>query len=145
MGDTEVLLRRAFPENRVSRVRADGGRSVVLSVYSSHLSCLFPQHGAGKKHERRILLEPWQARLVEQEPWAFLRGCIRSDGCVFVNRTGPYAYVSYEVRNHSADLLRLFAWACRLVGAEHRIYASRVRIYRRASVALFAEHVGTKR
>ena len=23
------------------------------------------------------------------EPWPFLRGCIRSDGCVFVNRTGP--------------------------------------------------------
>ena len=27
-------------------------------------------------------------------PWAFVRGCIRSDGCSFINRTGRYAYLS---------------------------------------------------
>ena len=30
---------------------------VVVWGYSSHLSCLFPQHGEGKKHERQIMLE----------------------------------------------------------------------------------------
>jgi hypothetical protein len=25
--------------------------------------------------------------LIEQAPWAFIRGCIRSDGCAFINRT----------------------------------------------------------
>ena len=74
---------------------ADGGATVVLWVYSRHLSCLFPQHGPGKKHERRIVLEAWQQEIVEAAPWAFLRGCIRSDGCVFVNRTGRYEYLSY--------------------------------------------------
>jgi hypothetical protein len=57
-------------------------------------ACHFPQAGPGKKHERPIVLEPWQAAIVEAEPWRFLRGCIRSDGCVFINRTGRYEYLS---------------------------------------------------
>jgi hypothetical protein len=105
---------------------------------------LFPQHGAGKKHERPIVLEPWQIDIVEAAPWAFLRGCIRSDGCVFVNRTGRYAYLSYDFCNLSRDIRELFARTCRLVGVECRVYERRVRVYRRANVALLAEHVGTK-
>ena len=87
--EIDALLGRCFPDNRVGRVLLDGGSTVVLHVYNSHLSCLFPQAGPGKKHERAIALEPWQAERVAAAPWAFLRGCIRSDGCVFVNRTGP--------------------------------------------------------
>jgi hypothetical protein len=143
--DARALLGRCFPANRVGTVTADGGHTVVLLLYSSHLSCLFPQHGPDKKHERRLRLEPWQADLVHAAPWSLLRGCIRSDGCVFVNRTGRYAYVSYEFRNRSRDLLELFAETCAAVGAQCRMYDSRVRIYRRGSVALFAEHVGDKR
>jgi hypothetical protein len=86
--ETEALLRRCFPQNRVGRVLLGGGSTVVLHVYSSHLSCLFPQHGPGKKHERAILLEPWQVELVAAAPWSFVRGCIRSDGCAFVNGRG---------------------------------------------------------
>ena len=59
--EIDALLRRCFPDNRVGRVLLDGGSTVVLHVYSSHLSCLFPQAGPGKKHERAIALEPWQA------------------------------------------------------------------------------------
>jgi hypothetical protein len=69
---------------------------------------------------------------------------IRSDGCVFVNRTGPYEYVSYDFTNHSADILRLFSIACDIVGVEYRAYGKRVRIYRRESVALMLQHVGLK-
>ena len=87
--ETEALLRRCFPENRVGRVLLDRGSTVVLHVYSRHLACLFPQAGPGKKHARPIVLEAWQAAHVAAAPWAFLRGCIRSDGCAFVNRTGP--------------------------------------------------------
>ena len=53
------------------------------------------------------MLETWQ-RLVGAAPWAFLRGCIRSDGCVFVNRTGRYEYLSYGFTNYSSDILDLF-------------------------------------
>ena len=59
--EIDALLRRCFPDNRVGRVLFDGGSTVVLHVYSRHLACLFPQAGPGKKHERAIALEPWQA------------------------------------------------------------------------------------
>jgi hypothetical protein len=116
----------------------------VLSVHHSHLTCLFPQHGPGKKHDRHIALERWQEDLVLAEPWAFLRGCIRSDGCVFINRTGKYEYLSYCFDNRSREILELFAAVCRSVGLEPRPSSRSVRVYRRASVALMLEHIGRK-
>jgi hypothetical protein len=103
-----------------------------------------PQHGPGKKHERPILLEPWQQALVEAAPWAFLRGCIRSDGCVFINRTGKYEYLSYEFKNRSPGIRELFAATCDRVGVACRVNGDRIAIYRRSSVALLLEHVGIK-
>lgn len=142
VADAEALLRRSFPTNRVGRlVRAS---MVVLWVYHGHLGCLFPQHGSAKKHERPIVLEPWQEAIVRAEPWAFIRGCIRSDGCVFVNRTGRYEYLSYCFDNLSSEIRQLFVAACDRVGVKCRPAGTSVRIYRRASVALMLEHVGTK-
>jgi hypothetical protein len=140
--DAEALLRRCFPSNRVTRLVRRS--MIVLWVYHSHLSCLFPQRGPGKKHERSIVLEPWQEAIVAAEPWAFLRGCIRSDGCVFVNRTGKYEYLSYCFDNLSPEIREFFVAACRRVGVECRPAGTSVRIYRRASVDLMLEHVGTK-
>ena len=117
---------------------------VVLWLYSGHLTCLFPQHGAGKKHERRIALEPWQQQLLAQSPWRFLRGCIRSDGCVFVNRTGRYEYLSYDFVNLSPHILDLFERTCLEVGLQPRRYAKHIRLNRRADIARLVEHVGLK-
>jgi hypothetical protein len=128
----------------VGRVHPREDRMVVLWLYHGHLSCLFPQHGPGKKHERPILLEPWQQALVEAAPWAFLRGCIRSDGCVFINRTGKYEYLSYEFKNRSPGIRELFAATCDRVGVACRVNGDRIAIYRRSSVALLLEHVGIK-
>jgi hypothetical protein len=68
VAESEALLRRGFPECRVGRVVADRGSAVMLWVYHRHLSCLFPQHGPGKKHERPIELEPWHHGLVGAAP-----------------------------------------------------------------------------
>jgi hypothetical protein len=142
--DAADLLARVMPFNKVGGQLRHDGRMAVLRAYHSHWTCLLPQHGPGKKHDRRIILEPWQESLVERAPWAFLRGCIRSDGCVFINRTGKYAYESYDFANLSSDIRLLFAATCERVGVECRVYPRRVRIYRRASVALMREHVGGK-
>jgi hypothetical protein len=142
--EAAALLGRVVPDNRVGRQDLYDGRMVTLWAYHRHWSCLFPQHGPGKKHDRAIHLEPWQQALVSAAPWDFLRGCIRSDGCFFVNRTGKYTYESYDFANVSRDILMLFASTCALVGVECRVYAKRVRIYRRASVELMLEHVGRK-
>lgn len=142
--EAEDLLKRAFPANRVGRTSRHGGSMIILTVYHGHMSCLFSQTGPGKKHLRSILLEPGQEALVEAAPWRFLRGCIRSDGCVFVNRTGPYEYVSYEFSNLSSDIVDLFVGTCEGLGLRPRRYARYVRLYRREDVARLLQEVGTK-
>jgi len=136
-------LRRNFPGNRVTLVNAQRAK-VDVSVYSSHLSCLFPQHGPGRKHDRPIALEPWQADLVREAPWAFLRGLMHSDGCFFINRTGRYGYLSAQFCNVSRDVRRLFTDTCDLVGVRYTTNGKLVWVRRRDSVARFAWYVGLK-
>jgi hypothetical protein len=142
--ESHELLARVFPQHKVGRVSADRGATVILGVYGSHLSCVFPQHGPGKKHERPMILEAWQQGLVDAAPWSFLRGCIRSDGCVFVNRTGRYEYLSYDFKNFSSDILDTFERTCSGLGLRPRRYARHIRLCRREDVARLIEHVGLK-
>lgn len=145
ISDTESLLRRCFPANRVGTIVSATYEMNVVGVYSSHLPCLFPQHGAGKKQDRPIVLEGWQEDLLARNPWRFIRGCIWTDGCSYVNRTGPYAYPSYDFHNRSQDILDLFCGACDGVGVRYRRYRKYVRIAQRPSVALMNTNVGVKR
>lgn len=148
------LLARCFPENPVDVVHVRAQNCVQVSVYSSHLACVFPQHGPGKKHERAIRLEKWQQRAIDSEPWAFIRACIWTDGCSFINRTQvhreqPYEYLSYGFTNKSADIVALLRAACERVGVFTRVTSNsegtwQVRINRRPSVALMLQHVGRK-
>jgi hypothetical protein len=143
----KALLARCFPENSVGVVEKPDSCHEVW-VHCMHLACLLPQHGPGKKHERMLVLEPWQTALIEAAPWGFLRGCILADGCAFVNRTGPYEYLTYEFGNLSEDLVGMFTSACDLVGLHYRVNQWNgkwhVRINRRPSVAKMLEHVGLK-
>jgi hypothetical protein len=116
---------------------------------------LVPQHGPGRKHERPIVLEPWQADIVERHPWPFVRGLIHSDGCRTTNRfktllpsgrVAEYAYPRYFFSNLSADIRGLFCESCDRLGlrwtqSNHR----NISIAHRASVAVLDEHVGPKR
>jgi hypothetical protein len=145
LDDLRGVLRRGFAGNRLGEVHADGGATTILSVYNSHLPCLLPQHGPGKKHLRRIGLEPWQEEILRAAPFAFLQGCVWSDGCTFVNRTGPYEYLTVDFFNLSADIRSLFAHACDLAGIEYRMHSKRIRVNRRASVHRLVAEIGTKR
>jgi hypothetical protein len=145
IADTIKLLQRCFPQNQVDSVRKDGGSCFSVSVYSQHLPCLLPQAAPGKKHDRPIVLEPWQLAAVAGAPWRFLRGCIRSDGCTFVNRTGPYEYLSYSFANKSTDILVLFEAVADSLGLRPRRTTAQVRINRRDAVAMMRRHVGLKR
>jgi hypothetical protein len=147
--ETRVLLTKCFPKTPVDVVSCQSS-CVNVSMYSTHLDCLFPQHGPGPKHLRVIELETWQEKILRQAPWPFIRGCIRTDGCAFVNRTGPYEYLSYDFSNMSKDIVALFLAACDLVEVRSRVSRCsrrglwRVRINRRDSVARMNEHVGLK-
>lgn len=148
--EARLLLVRFFHRNKVHTVER-GDNCVDISVYHAHLPCLIPQHGAGKKHGRDLSLELWQFALVAASPWPFIRGCIRSDGCYFVNRTGPYAYPSYAFNNRSARITALLGFALRAAGiSDFRITrnerkgVSHLRVNRRDSVALMEARVGVK-
>ncbi|RST13446.1 helix-turn-helix domain-containing protein [Streptomyces sp. WAC05374] len=155
MDDCEKAMRTVFPGNAVCRVRRTGCRNV--KVYSKHLECLFPQHGPGKKHERRIVLEAWQQRIVDEHPWEFVRGLIHSDGCRITNWTTRlvggvrkrYEYPRYFFSNKSDDIRQLFTDALDKVGVEWTTLARsgnpyNISVARRASVGLMDAHVGPK-
>ncbi|MDX3729055.1 helix-turn-helix domain-containing protein [Streptomyces caniscabiei] len=128
------------------------GYSMVTS-YSRHWPLLFPQHGPGKKHERPIVLVPWQRAIVDTHPWEFIRGLIHSDGCRITNWTTRvvggerkrYEYPRYFFTNVSGDILRLFTATLDQVGVDWKLANARnVSIARKASVALMDTHVGPK-
>ena len=124
----------------------------VLYVEScwKHWPCLFPQHGPGRKHERRIALAPWQQRIVDAHPDQLVRGLIHSDGSRHLNRIKhakrTYEYVRYEFSNRSDDIKRIFCDACDALGVQWRVMnRDSISIARRASVARLDEFIGPKR
>ena len=98
-----------FVDNKVGRQYPHDGADGHAALLPPHWACLFPQHGPGKKHDRRSGWSLGRRRSSRAAPLALLRGFIRSDGCVFINRTGKYDYESYDFFNLSSDLLALFS------------------------------------
>ncbi|MFE3768900.1 MULTISPECIES: transcriptional regulator [unclassified Streptomyces] len=150
-----AAVRAVRPMNSVCVAQKAG--CVMVTSYSRHWPCLFPQHGPGKKHERRIILEPWQQQIVDDHPWEFLRGLIHSDGCRMTNWTTRvvggerkrYEYPRYFFTNMSADILRLYTETLDKVGVEWKPArqsrkAENISVARRASVALMDKHIGPK-
>ena len=123
---------------------------VDVSSGSKQWPCLFPQHGPGPKHLRRIALTDWQQAIVDEHPTGLLRGLIHSDGCRSLNRVvvrgREYAYPRYTFSNVSDDIKRIFCDACDALGIEwRRMNAKNISVARRASVARLDEFVGPKR
>ena len=106
-------MRIVLPERRVGFVRR--GNCLRVSSYSRAWPPLFPQHGPGEKHERRIELMPWQRGLVREYAADFVRGCIHSDGCRHRRIVNGQNYPAYSFKNRSEAILGLFTWACTLV------------------------------
>jgi hypothetical protein len=129
-------------------------RSVRVSCSGQGWFEALPQHGAGRKHERAIVLERWQQMIIDAFPWQFLRGLLHSDGCRAINRfktklpsgrVAEYEYPRWFFSNMSADIRGLFCATCDQVGvrwtqSNHR----NISISHRRSVALLDEHVGPK-
>ncbi len=124
-------------------------RLVKIQSYWTHWPCVLPQHGPGKKHERPIVLAPWQQEIVDAHPWRIIRGLIHSDGCRSVNRVvvrgKAYRYPRYFFSNESRDILQIMGSALDGVGVAWR-YNRRncISIARRAAVATMDAHVGPK-
>ena len=114
----------------------------------------FPQHGPGRKHERRIELAAWQREVVDRFPQEFLRGLLHSDGCRTVNRfttrlpsgrIAEYAYPRWFFSNRSADIRALFCEYCERLGIRWTQSNPRnISVSHRRSVALLDSFVPAK-
>jgi hypothetical protein len=138
---------------RVNRLPPKRG-AVRLYAYGGNWQSLFPQHGPGKKHQRKIELVPWQLAITNRHTRNFLRGLIHSDGSRCINRfsaklpsgrVGRYAYPRYFFTNYSADIRRIFCEHCELLGIHWTQSNPRnISVSHRDSVALLDSFVGPK-
>lgn len=143
-------MARVLPASTVGVLPHKHQNSVEVSSYSRAWPCLFPQHGPGKKHERKIELVEWQRKIVGAEPHRLLRGLIHSDGCHSVNTIRhpkkTYVYPRYLFSNRSDDIRKIFCDACDRVGVEWRVMtATDISVARRESIATMDEFVGPKK
>ena len=129
--------------------------NLVRVVASSPLwPRIFPQHGPGRKHMRRIELVDWQIDVTHTYPQDLLRGLIHSDGCRTTNRfkvelpsgrVGEYQYPRYFFSNLSDDIRRIFCDHCELLGIRWTQSNPRnISISHRTSVGLLDEFIGPK-
>jgi hypothetical protein len=151
MDDAESALRTVLPGASIARLQRTGCTNVTS--YSKHWVCLFPQHGPGKKHERKIELADWQQEIVKEYPQDFIRGLIHSDGCRITNWTQRivagemkrYEYPRYIFTNASVDIRDLYTWALDMVGVQWTRNSERnTSVAKKASVALIDTFVGPK-
>jgi hypothetical protein len=151
VADVSTALQAVRPTGRVHHVRAPG--TVVVQGNWTHWPCLFPQHGPGRKHERPIVLEDWQQRLVEEQTASFLRGLFHSDGSRVRNwATRPvagvikrYDYPRWQFTNVSTDIRELCCWALDLVDVPWRqSNAKTISVSRREAVARLDSLIGPK-
>jgi hypothetical protein len=140
-------MRRVMPTNAVGTVQREGCTEVYCC--SKHWICFFPQVGPGRKHERPIILTPWQRAIVDEYPHELIRGLLHSDGCRVINRVRShgrqYAYARYFFCNVSDDIRGIFCDTCDALGIEWRQNRwNSISVARRASVAMLDSFVGPK-
>jgi hypothetical protein len=146
-----AAMRAVRPLNKVNTVQSEGCKSVVAS--SRHWPCLFPQHGPGRKHDRKIELAPWQRAITNQYPDQLLRGLLHSDGCRFTNRVRQqlkdgdkwYEYPRYMFTNESADILGICGETLDQLSVDWRFSRrNTISVARRDAVARLDQFVGPK-
>jgi hypothetical protein len=142
-----------MPSSRVFCASHSGVACTYVKSVSKHRPCLFPQHGPGRKHERRIELESWQQEIVDRHPGDFARGLFHSDGCRLINRVRrpvkggdrSYEYPRYLLVSRSADIHRLCGEALDRLGVAWRFSKpTTISVARREAVARLDEFVGPK-
>ena len=126
MAAARQAMAAVMPASSVCGVKQTG--CTMIKSYSKHWACLFPQHGPGRKHQRKIELAQWQEIIVRKYPGEFARGLFHSDGWRGVNRVRRtladgdhwYEYPRYMFGNESADILRLCGEALDQLGVAWR-------------------------
>jgi hypothetical protein len=141
-------MQAVVPVKRAYTLHRRDGNCVEVSMWWNHWPCVFPQHGPGRKHERRIALSDWQVSILDGNHEPFVRGLIHSDGCRFVARQRKGARIwewpRYVFSNRSDDIKDLFCWSCDALGVRWTRSAREVAVARRDAVARLDAFIGPK-
>lgn len=149
VAECRQAISAVLPHRRSNTRQVPGKNLILIRSYGPEWLCLFPQHGPGKKHRRRIELVDWQEQIVYEHPGRLLRGLIHSDGWRGLNRVHvkgkDYSYSRYQFSSRSSDIRRIFTDTCDLLGIEWRRWGKwHVSVARRESVAKLDQFVGPK-
>jgi hypothetical protein len=149
VGETVRAMRAVLPRNRVNVLKHPRHSVVHITCYSKTLPVLFPQHGPGWKHARRIVFEPWQRTIAFVHAEELIRGLIHSDGCRFIanQRSGDrvYSYSRYSFKNRSRDIMEIFCDHLDLLEINWTLTdAEQAQIAQRESVRALDQFVGPK-
>jgi hypothetical protein len=151
MDEIEQSMRRVKPDGSVHRTARKGCKAIKMQW--KHWPCVFPQHGPGRKHNRKIALEDWQQKIVDRHSGMFLRGLFHSDGSRFVNRVHAvtragrqeYEYIRYYFGNKSRDILEICGAALDSLGIPWRYTRpDNLAVSRKDAVAALDKIVGPK-
>jgi hypothetical protein len=128
-----------------------GSTAIRIEARWKHWPCVFPQHGPGRKHLRKIELADWQLEIVAKYPEQLLRGLFHSDGCRIVNwasklgREKRYYYVRYMFSNESDDIRKILTDTLDLLGiAWRQPRRNLIAVSRKEAVAVLDTFVGPK-
>ncbi len=109
-------IKMILPENAVNILKRQNSNCVEVVCTHKFWPEIFPQHGAGRKHTRKIVLEAWQQVIVERYPLEFFRGLYHSDGSRFSNVVNGKDYPRYSFTNQSHEISKLFCDTCDQLG-----------------------------
>lgn len=113
-----------------------------IKINSVYTLKLFPQHGEGLKHDRKINLEDWQWTHVEKEPWMFIKGLMHSDGSKYFDKYNSKWH--WQFTNRSEDIKDILCQVCDTVGLQWTRCKQNVSFYKSESVIMLNENVGEK-
>lgn len=113
-------LKLLFPNNKSTAITIyykNKPSCNELVIYNKQLIHYFPQHDIGKKHEREIMLLPWQENIINLYPHDFIKGLFHSDGCRFISNNR----IIYQFTNCSIDIINLYSNILNKLNIEHRV------------------------
>lgn len=116
----------------------------VISIYDKNLPLYFPQHGIGKKHDRKINLNEYQRSIIDLR--CILRGLWITDGSYYIANS---KYERYNFTNKSIDIISIFEECMDAFGIKYTknirkdgIY--RIQIQKKSEVEKMKSIVGKK-
>lgn len=128
-----------FPNNKIGIVNVTGSNCINLSVYSSSLVNLFPQHGVSFKHTRSINITDEQEKIIHEYKDYLLCGLHDSDGCKYTDRGNEY----YQFTNISNDIISIYLNCLSKNDIKYRLYPKNVRVRRKEDVEKIASILQT--